>query len=271
MTAAAASAKGNARQLADHRWFRAAARTGYAAVGVVHVLLGYVAVRVAIGGGGQESDQSGALRQLTRLPGGVVVLWLVVIGLAALCLWLVLQAVLGAGTAKRPWVRRVSAIAKAVGYGTLAVTALRVVMGSGSSSAQSSRSASAKLMAAPGGVFLLVAVGLAILGVGVYFVVKGLRRSFRDEISKAPGGGPRAGIVMLGVVGYVAKGVAVGAMGILFVFAAVTNDPSDASGLDGALKRMAGLPFGTVILVAVGLGLAVYGVYCFARARYARL
>lgn len=265
------TARQGARELADHRWFRAAARSGFAAIGVVHVLLGYVAVRVAIGGSGAESDQSGALKQLARVPGGVVVLWLTALGLVALCLWLVLSAFLGVGTAKRRWVRTVSDLAKAVGYGVLAGTAIRVVLGAGASSAQSSRSASAKVLAAPGGVFLLVAVGLGILGVGVYFVVKGLRRRFRDEISKAPGGGPRKGIETLGVVGYVAKGVAVGAMGILFVFAAVTNDPSDASGLDGALKRLAGLPFGTVILVAVGVGLACYGVYCFARARYARL
>ena len=73
------------------------------------------------------------------------------------------------------------------------------------------------------------------------------------------------------MVGYVAKGVAIAVVGVLFVVAAVTHDPEKAGGLDAALKSLAALPFGQVILWIVGAGLVVYGVYCFARARYARL
>ena len=76
---------------------------------------------------------------------------------------------------------------------------------------------------------------------------------------------------MLGTVGYVAKGVAIIVVGILFAVAAVKVDPDDSTGLDGALKSLASLPFGMVILIAVGLGLIAYGVYTFVRARYARL
>ena len=73
------------------------------------------------------------------------------------------------------------------------------------------------------------------------------------------------------MVGYIAKGIAVGVVGVLFVVAALTHDPEKASGLDGALKSLADLPFGTFILWLVGAGLIIYGVYCFARARYARM
>jgi hypothetical protein len=78
-------------------------------------------------------------------------------------------------------------------------------------------------------------------------------------------------VTVLGVVGYVAKGLALVAVGVLFAVAAVTFDPSKAKGLDGALKALAHLPFGTVILVAVGIGVIAYGVYLGARARLARL
>ena len=78
-------------------------------------------------------------------------------------------------------------------------------------------------------------------------------------------------IVTFGMVGYIAKGIAVGVVGVLFVVAALTHDPEKASGLDGALKSLADLPFGTFILWLVGAGLIIYGVYCFARARYARM
>jgi hypothetical protein len=53
--------------------------------------------------------------------------------------------------------------------------------------------------------------------------------------------------------------------------AAFTLDPSKSTGLDGALKALATLPLGAVILVVIGIGLVAYGVYCFARAWRARL
>ena len=73
------------------------------------------------------------------------------------------------------------------------------------------------------------------------------------------------------MVGYVAKGIAIGVTGILFVVAAFTHDPSKAGGLDAALHSLAALPFGALILWVVGAGLVIYGIYCFARARYARM
>jgi hypothetical protein len=270
MTAGTQQAGATARRLVDRRSFRVLARCGFAAVGVVHVLIGYLAVRVATNSGGGESDQSGALRELARLPGGIVVLWLTVVGLFALCVWLVVGAIVGAGTAKRRWVRSLSSAAQAVGYGALGVTATKVALGAGASSAKSSRTASAALLSTPAGPWLLGAVGLAIVGVGVYFAVKGIRRGFTKDLD-VTNTTPRKGVVMLGVVGYVAKGVAIAVMGVLFVVAATSHDAQRASGLDGALTALASLPAGTVVLLAVGVGLACYGVYSFARARYARL
>lgn len=78
-------------------------------------------------------------------------------------------------------------------------------------------------------------------------------------------------ITTVGMLGYIAKGVALGMVGILFVAAAVTFDPSKATGLDGALKSLVALPYGAVILTLVGIGLIAYGAYCCARARFARL
>ena len=129
---------------------------------------------------------------------------------------------------------------------------------------------SATLLATPGGVALLVLIGLVVLGVGVAFVVRGIRRDFEEKLA-LPAGAAGTGIRVLGTVGYVAKGVAVAIVGVLFAVAAFTHDPEKAGGLDSALKSLAELPFGQVILWLVGAGLMVYGVYCFARARYGRL
>lgn len=76
---------------------------------------------------------------------------------------------------------------------------------------------------------------------------------------------------MLARAGYVAKGVALGVVGVLFMVAAATNDPEEAGGLDAALRSLLELPAGTALLTAVGLGITAYGVYSLARARYARV
>ena len=76
---------------------------------------------------------------------------------------------------------------------------------------------------------------------------------------------------MLAVTGYIAKGIAIFTLGILFVVAAVQVDPEEAAGLDGALKALTELPFGEGLLIVIGGGLIAYGLYSFARARLARL
>ncbi|MES2094200.1 MAG: DUF1206 domain-containing protein [Actinomycetota bacterium] len=265
---------GVARQAKNSPVLSALARIGYAVNGILHLLIGGIAIGVALGvgaGAGGEADQSGALGALASAPGGVFVLWVVVVGLAALGLWQVLSAAL---VRDSDATKRVAHIAgeggKAVAYLAIAATAFTFARGGSSNSAGSTTSFSATLLANPGGVFLLVVVGLGVLAIGVVFVVRGVRQSFTKKI-RVPAGTAGKAVVALGVVGYVAKGIAVGVVGILFIVAAATANPSKASGLDGALKALLGLPFGAVILVAVGIGVIAFGLYSFARARLAKL
>lgn len=58
---------------------------------------------------------------------------------------------------------------------------------------------------------------------------------------------------------------------MLLIITAVTVDPAEAAGLDGAVRSVAALPFGAALLVLVGVGLIAYGLYCGVRARRARL
>ncbi|MCZ2404634.1 DUF1206 domain-containing protein [Paenarthrobacter sp. Z7-10] len=247
-----------------------AARAGFAANGVLHLLLGYLSIRIALHHEG-ESDQSGALAQLAKLPGGTVILWLLVAGFAALGLWLLLQASLGIGSSsKKRWVRSIVSLFKAIAYLALGWTALTFAMGGSTDATKSSRHTSGTILALPGGQLLLIAVGLVTAGIGGYFIYKGARQKFKDDIT-VPQEPARRAVLALGVAGYVAKGVAVVTVGILFIVAAVRVNPKDGSGLDGALKALTALPFGQIILVVVGVGLIAYGVYSFARAKLARL
>lgn len=264
------AARRAAGKAGDSKALGTIARAGFAASGILHLLLGYLAIRVALHHGG-ESDQSGALAQLAKLPGGTIALWLTVVGFAALGLWLLLEASLGIGSSsKKRWARSLVSLSKALTYFALGWTALTFALGGSSNSTTLSRRTSGTILSLPGGQILLVLVGLVAAGIGCYFMIKGIRQKFRDDIL-VPHGPFERPVIVLAVTGYLAKGVAVLTLGILFIVAAVRVRPRDASGLDGALKALSALPAGEIILVAVGTGLMAYGIYSFARARLARL
>jgi len=269
MTDAVADARGSASRLQDSRALRTLARVGFAMNGLLHVLIGGIALGVAAGGGG-EADQGGALGQLASRPGGAVVLWVVVVGLWALGLFQLLEAALVRGADKEAWTDRAKEGGKGVAYLAVGVTAFTFARGGSSDSSDQTQSLSSRLIATPGGVVLLVVLALAVVAIGVYFVVKGLRQEFREDLVLPPGTAGRVSVA-LGIVGYVAKGVAIAVVGVLFAVAAITADPEEASGLDGALKALAGLPAGVVVLSVVAIGLIAFGLYSFVRARRAQL
>ena len=253
-----------------NRVLRTLARAGFFGSGLIHLLLGYLAVRVALHHSAR-SDQSGAIAAIGKLPGGEALLWVMTVGLFALGLWLLLAAAFGiGGSSDKRWVRALVSAAKAAAYIALAITSLTFAMGSSSNARSSTKQASSDVLHLPGGQVLLGIIGLIALGVGGYMVAKGARRGFKKDLTM-PGGTAGRVVTALGVVGYIAKGIAVAVVGILFVAAAVTLDASKATGLDGALKALISLPFGATVLVAVGIGLMAFGVYTFARARYARI
>ncbi|MDJ1114723.1 DUF1206 domain-containing protein [Microbacterium dauci] len=266
------SAKTAARAAKNSTAVRTLARVGFAASGIVHILIGIIAVSVATGGsGGDNADQSGALARLSEVPGGVFLLWAAAISLAALGVWHVLDAFLDRTASGRD---RVSHIVKNVGKGvvylTLAGTCTVFATGGSASSSGSTKSLTAQLLAAPGGVLAVAGIGLVMLGIAGYLVFKGATRRFERDL-RMPSGAAAKGVRVLGTVGYIARGLALAAVGVLFLVGAITHDPDRSTGLDGALRSFADLPFGKIILILIGAGWMAYGVYAFVRARLARL
>lgn len=258
------SAHGAASRASQHPAFRKGARLGYAANGLINVIIGWIALQLAIGGaagGGQEASASGALRTLADQPFGQVLLWIVLAGFTFLGVWSIVSAFLGGETKDR-----VKDAAKGVVYLVLAGTTLSIVTGSGGGSGGTS-SMTATLMEQSLGRVLVAAVGLGIAGVGIYQAHKGWTRKFLGDLRERP----PSWVVTAGRAGYVARGAAFVVLGGLFVSAAFASDPQRAKGLDGALQTFREAPFGQVVLGAVALGFVAYGVYSFARAKYARL
>ncbi|MEL0627070.1 DUF1206 domain-containing protein [Salinibacterium amurskyense] len=266
-----ASASAAARGAKNSTALRILARLGFAVNGLVHLLIGALAIGIATGGGETDADQSGAFQQLASTPGGVFLLWAVVIGMFALGAWLLISAFLmQPSDSKKKWAKRGAEAAKGITYFVLGSTALTFALGGSSDSSSSTSSLTADLMGNPVGIVVLVIAGVAVMGVGGFFIYKGVSQKFTEDIS-VPHNTLRSAVVGLGVAGYVAKGLAIGVAGVLVVVAAFTHDPEKSSGLDAALTSLTELPFGVVVLFVIAIGLIAYGVYCFVRARFARL
>lgn len=245
--------------------FQRGARLGYAANGVLNLVIGWLALQVAWGGGGQDASASGALRALADTPVGGFLLWVLLVGFALLGLWQLTTAFLGGRTGER-----LKAAGKGVTYLVLAVLTYGVVSGAGGSGGSGGSSESgwtADLMAQPLGRLLVGAVGLGVIAVGGYHVHKGWRRTFLRDLREHPG----PWVVRAGRLGYVARGIAFAVVGALFVTAAATADPDRAQGLDGALQTLRDAPLGQWLLTLVALGFVAYGGYSFVRARVGRV
>ena len=251
-----------ARRAGDHPVIEAGARLGYAVNGLMHLLIAWLGVQLALGSGGGSADQSGALATLAGNGLGKVLLIVAVAGFALLALWQVAEALgrVDAGD-------RIKAGSKAVLYAALAFSALSFLRGSGKASGAQTQDFTVQLMAKPMGRALVAALGLVVVGVAVYHVVKGARKKFLDDLREHPG----RWAVIAGQVGYIAKGAALLIVGGMFVVAGLQNNAAETTGLDGALRSLLELPYGKALLIAVSVGFAAYAVYSFARSRYAEV
>lgn len=262
--------KSAARDAEDVTPLRRLARGGYVANGLVHLMVGVIALVIAWRGRG-ESDQAGALQAIGSVPLGFLALW----GIAGLLAVLgVYHAIHGVALRipERPkrWGRRVAEWGQAAVFLAMGGFAAFVALGARPDPDRSVQQASRIVLSIPGGWLLLGAVGLGIAIGGIAWIIMGVRRSFRTQID-LPLGKAGHSIAALGVVGFVAKGSALVIVGVLIVAAAVQRDPEQAGGLDDAIQSVRGLPFGNLIVGVIGAGFLLFGVFCVFRARYARL
>ena len=258
-----------ARQVGDSMPLEILARAGLTAYGLIHILVGWLALLMAWGGStAASSDLSGALQTVAKQPFGNIMLWLVAGCLVALALWQVSESIWGHRNREGAKRKRVVSGTKALVYAALGVSAARVALGSRSSSSGQQQEATSGLLTLPAGRVMVVVAGIIIIGVGVAHVVKGVKKSFLKEIatlSMSPVAGQD--VTRLGQIGYIAKGVAVGAVGGLLTYATVTFDPQ-RQGLDGALHAILAQPSGKFLLTVLALGFVAFGLFAMLQSRY---
>jgi Domain of Unknown Function (DUF1206) len=255
-------------------WIERLARVGYVAYGMVYVLVGVLAVQAALGSG-KTASQEGALRQVLLAPLGRILLVMIAIGLLAYAAWRIFQGILDpedeGGDAKGV-VKRFDHVLNGLFHAALALTAGQLVLGSGGGGGGSPDDWTARLLAQPMGRWLAVIAGVVIFCAGLYQFYNAYKADFREEL-KAGEMNVRAKTwaTRSGRLGYAARGVVFGVIGVFLVQAALQTDPDKARGLGGALETLARQPFGSYILGVVALGLVAYGVFMFVMARYRRI
>ena len=264
----------NERRAAQSDGVDQVARVGLVVYGVLHLLVAWLVLRLASGDRSGSASGTGALHTLAQSAVGRVTLYAIAAGFAALALWHGIEAVLGYhrfGFVEKLSNRLVSAV-KVVVFAAIGLNALLLATGSSSSSSSTGGSPdgyTARLMSLPAGPLLVGLVGAVIIVVGLVLVYFGLARNFRETMSHQGRAGQLGkAYVLLGVVGYVSRGIAIGLVGSLFIYAALTHDPQKSGGLDQALQDVVAKPFGAPILVLMALGLACFGLFCFAWARH---
>ncbi|SOE03613.1 DUF1206 domain-containing protein [Blastococcus haudaquaticus] len=264
-----------ARTVTDHPVLTHVARVGLIAYGAMHLLIGYLAVRLAFRLRGADADQTGALQTVADGPGGRVLLWAIGLGMLALALWqggevlLWWRGLLDRARRLRTAIVCVKCLAKAAVYALLGITALLFGVGLEYEADERLADLTDEALEIPGGAALVFVVAAGVVAVGLYTLVRGFTGGFMRDID-LPAAPDRWEPLIegLGRIGYVAKGIAFGLVGVLLWRAAASADVSTATGLDGAMTAIAGVAAGPWLLTAIAVGFAAFGVYALARARY---
>jgi hypothetical protein len=262
------------RGFADTAAFEWLARGGLVTRGVVYALIGFLALKLAVGVGGKATSQRGAMVTIAHQPLGKVLLILTALGLIAYAVWRLISAAVGSrekdghGAGKR-----LAALCSGIAYLALCYTAIKVLTGSSTSGGSSSpKHDAAGVLGWPGGTVIVAVVGLVLVGVGLYQAYRGLARKFLDDADSARmSETAERGYTALGVFGYLARMVVFVLIGYGLIKAAVGYSPHSAIGLDGALRNLSRSAFGPVVLGIVAAGLLGFGLFSIADARYHKI
>lgn len=269
---AADAGRRTAQKVKRNPAYQALVKVGLVTYGIVHLLIAWLGIRLAMGQGtgSETASNTGALRALANTPLGVGLLWVAAVGFATLVVWQVVSLFVGFTEfdGMKRWRKRAGALFRALLYGYLGFTAASIALGSdtGGGGGQAQQSVSGGLMGLPFGQALVALVGVVIIGFGIGRIVKAFTKSFNDDLETTLAGAGEK----FAQAGYLAKGVALAGVGGLFIWAALAHDSSRAGGLDQAIQTFLGFPFGPWLVGALALGIGQFGLYCFYWATHAK-
>ena len=262
----------SARSARSARGMAWLARAGLVARGLMYVLIGIIAVQVAIDGSHQQADRTGAVRLVAQTAFGTAILWLLVIGFAGMTLWRLSEAAWGSpGADGRKASKRLASLARAVFYALVTYGILKYALGVGqpSSSDSQSQDLTADALKYQGGQVVVALAGVVVVIAGLYVIYRAYKLKFLKHL-RMGSASPRTRKVVtrLGQIGGIARGLVFATIGVFLVIAAKDANPKQAKGIDSALRALAHTPLGPWLLVVVAIGLMMFGVYSWCEARW---
>lgn len=265
-------AKGQGHELAHAKTLGWLARAGLVARGVVYLVIGVLALKLALGDGGKATNQTGALKTIAGQSFGEALLVVLAIGLGGYSLWRLLRAAVGHGAEQQDSTGdRIAALASGIAYGALCITAVKILTDSGAGSG-TPKQPTGGVLEWPAGTVIVAIAGAVMIGAGAYQAYKGLAKKFLEDAKTGEmSEGVRKGYTALGVFGHVARAVIFALIGYGLVKAAIDYNPKEAIGLDGALRELANASYGPALLAAVAVGLSGFALYSMADARYRKV
>jgi hypothetical protein len=256
-------------------WIKNYAKVGYLSKGIVYILVGSLTAMTAIGIGGEKASNTDAMLQINSLPGGGFLLILLGLGLAGYSLLRLIQAIRDTeneGKEAKGIGKRIAYAFSGLVYASFAFISFKIAIGQKNSSSGGSKEkmAVAELLQKPFGKWIAIAIGLVMIGNGLYQIMKAYKGSFMKDINGLPGDQYRT-LKKAGRAGFTARGIVFSIIGFLFVKAAWYNNPSSAEGTEGAFTFLQTSPFGSYLLGIVALGLVCYGLFMFVQAKYSNI
>ena len=248
-------------------WVVPVMRAGYTARGTIYAIVGVLAL-LAAWHGGQAEGTTDSMAQLRKHPLGVPALWLIAVGLVAYAVWRGLDAAVDLedyGHNAKGVIARIGQTVSGIIHLGLAFSAARSAMGGGSGGQSGTESLTSKVLAMPGGAWIVGAAGLIVIGSGIYYVHKGWAEKYREHL--------RASALMeklnpAAKAGLVAHGIVIGMIGVFLIYAAVTHSPEQAGGLGQAFETVRQAAFGRILLGLLALGMIGFAIYCWIEAVY---
>jgi len=262
-----------AKELAQNPWVERLARFGLVAQGLSFILVGVLAIQLAVGEGGKATDRQGALRKIAQDGFGRFAVIVLAIGFGSYALWRLAQAVLGHDVEnpgeKAKFTKRVTALGKAAIYGGLCAAAVSILTGEKSGGGDEEKEATEGLLGWPGGRWIVGAIAAGIGAAALWNFYRAVSGQYKESLKKQQmSGAELRWTTQIAFVGLIARAVVFGLVSWFFFRAAIQYDPKEAKGLDGALRELVDAPYGRWLLGLVAAGLFAYGVFCLIQARY---